>query len=657
MPRVSVDDFARTADVSQMRLSPDGQYESFLHENDGHPAVCTRRVGSTNATVFDLGENSVYGHFVPRSVIGYQWISDDRLIVQTGVWNYGYGVFAVNRDASRFRGISGLETLPYTRGMLVNVNLESLLWATRCIHAFDDRNRSILMLDEHTYSGGSRLYPDVVRVNTLTGTADTVVKNPGNVVGWAVDHNGQVRMGLVDEGSLRFRAIVRDNDRAPWRARRLPPGIREAELCGFDPDNRHVYIGALSPRGRLALYRLDLAPGGKAQLVASDPDYDLLPPKFVPSPAIDGDPLMTPIFSPQHTLLGVRFLRSGPRVHWFDPKFAGYQQAIDHTMPHTVNLCVGISRDEKRVLYLCFSDRDPGTYCVLDAAAKSIRPVGRRMPWINPAVMAPMYPISYRARDGVTIHGYLTVPVGCKPAHLPLVVLPHGGPWVRDVWGFDRLVQLLANRGYAVLQMNYRGSTGYGHKFYELGRRQVGGAIQDDIEDGTRWAIKAGLADPHRIAILGISYGGFSALYALGHNPDLYRCGVSIAGVTDWMRIFRSLKDDEYKFSREYWQENIGDPDRDAPKLKAASPVDFAAKITAPVLLIQGTADRTVPPSQAHAMVAALEAAGHRPQSLFLSGDGHGLTSAKARRDGFRAIETFLAVNLGPGAVPAGGQN
>jgi len=240
--------------------------------------------------------------------------------------------------------------------------------------------------------------------------------------------------------------------------------------------------------------------------------------------------------------------------------------------------------------------------------------------------------------------------VGHEPKKLPLVVLVHGGPWVRDTWGFDPLVQLLANRGYAVLQVNYRGSPGYGEELFRKARRQIGREIQDDIEDATRWALAAGVADPEHIAIMGPSYGGYSALFALGHNPELYRCGISLFGVTDWPAIFDGRRNDpDYKQALKHWRREIGDPERDRGMLEAISPVNFAGKITAPVLLVQGRDDHTVPQDQARRMVAALDQVGRKPESLFLSNMGHNYGNEKQRTEIFRAVVAFLEKNLGPG--------
>jgi dipeptidyl aminopeptidase/acylaminoacyl peptidase len=257
-----------------------------------------------------------------------------------------------------------------------------------------------------------------------------------------------------------------------------------------------------------------------------------------------------------------------------------------------------------------------------------------------------MFPIKYKARDGLLIRGYLTVPKGQKPEKLPLVMMPHGGPWARDVWGFDPLVQMLANRGYAVLQVNFRGSIGYGDEFAEKGRKEFGGAVQHDIEDGTRWAIAQGIADPKRVAIVGGSFGGYCALHALGKSRDLYRCGVAMAAVTDWADIIKRADNAEYRLAHQHWIKQLGDPKIDRAALDAISPVNFAKDIAAPVLLIHGRDDRTVPIAQAKKMASALEAAGRPPSTLYFFGEGHNTSEEKNRIEELKRIESFLAQHM-----------
>jgi dipeptidyl aminopeptidase/acylaminoacyl peptidase len=260
--------------------------------------------------------------------------------------------------------------------------------------------------------------------------------------------------------------------------------------------------------------------------------------------------------------------------------------------------------------------------------------------------MAPMLPMTYAARDGTTIHGYLTLPAGGQKKNFPLVVMPHGGPTVRDIWGYHPMVQFLASRGYAVLQMNYRGSPGYGDEFYSSGKREIGRGIQTDIDDATRWAIAQGYADPSRIAIVGGSYGGYSALFALAHSPELYRCGISIAGVTDWTDIVKERKGEEYRYAFLHFKDWIGDPKTEASFLTSISPVTFADRITAPIFIVQGKEDRVVPPKQARKIIAALEKAGHKPQVLNFSGEGHGIKQPKNRARLFTEMERFLGQHL-----------
>jgi dipeptidyl aminopeptidase/acylaminoacyl peptidase len=639
---IPVEDFARVPEFSHMQLSPDGRFFAFLREHEGKPTLFFSDMQSRETTGVDPGKIPLLG--VSNEVISFRWISDRRVIFTTAVWDQLIsGVTAVDRDGTHWKALSGYDADPF---------YGSGFTATETIYSFEDTGQNILMLDQGILHGEDQLYPDVVKVCTLDDSFETVVKNPGNVVGWGVDHTGCVRLGVTLTDKLKYGFTYRENEGAPWHALPSLDAARgKIRPLSFDYTNQKLYVAALSPRRRWAIYPFDPATSALGKAVMDDPAYDIAPEDTL-TPAYDGIALDQQIFSDRkQALVGVYYLTEGPRVRWFDPDFAAYQQTIDAALPNTVNLIKSITTDEKRMLVLAFADQDPGTYYLFDATDHTLTRIGPRMSWIKPAQMASMYPVKYKARDGQLIHGYLTLPLGRPQKNLPLVVMPHGGPWVRDVWEFDPLVQMLANRGYAVLQMNYRGSPGYGEAFYRKARHEIGRGIQDDIEDGTRWAIKTGLADPKHIAIVGASYGGYSTLFALGHNPDLYCCGISIAGVTDWFALIKSKGlNDENKYAREYWNQQIGDPRNDEDFLKSISPVNFADKITAPLLIIQGKDDRTVPPKQAHAMIDALEAAGHPPESLFIAHEGHGFASTESRIAVFKAIDAFLAKNLDPGA-------
>lgn len=639
--RLPVEALAREPDTRRMRLSPDGRHVAFLREVNGRTLLHVAELETNRITRIEPGEAAAVDGQM-REIAQFEWVGDRRLVMTITEWGAFHGMMAADLDGEHVRLVSGFGGRGFGPG-------SGRTFAREIVHTFLDEEGSILLLDRHEYSPGDPNRPDLLRVSTADGLAKTVLKNPGEVTAWGVDFDGVARFGILSHGDLSG-AIYRDSEKEEWRTV-LPLANRKGKMrpLGFDAAGGRIFVAALSPERRWALYPMSTVDGSLGEALLADKVYDIVPERFQPS--IDGVALAGPVFSrTKRTLLGVRYFTESPRVKWFDADFARYQAAVDRALPDTVNVFVNQSRDGQRQLWLAFSDQHPGAYHLFDLGKRSFKPLAPRMDHIVPAQMAPMLAIKFQARDGLTIHGYLTVPRGRQPAGLPVVVMPHGGPWVRDSWGFDPLVQLLANRGYAVLQMNYRGSPGYGDELYQQARRQIGGEIQDDIEDATRWAIAAGVADARRIAIVGASYGGYSALFALGRSPALYRCGISIAGVTDWFAMFRQSDVADYKQATRYWREQIGDPGKEAERLKAISPVYFADKIVAPVLIIQGKSDVRVPPAQARAMVAALEKAGRPPETLFLGDLAHNQGAFKHRVAIYGAVVAFLEKHLGAGA-------
>lgn len=647
--RLPVEDFARDASMDRARLSPDGRRVAFVREWGGRSTLHIADLDTRQVSRLDLGEAAARNN-APKEVAAFEWVGPERLIVTTAIWDAIYGVIATNWDGTKPTPISGWE-LPRQRLQNVESGIATFAadsFLREIVHVAHDKDQSVHMLDRHEQGGGMRNRPDIVRVNTTNGKVSPVLKNPGEVAHYGLDYDGVARYGILSHGELAG-VIYRENGQAPWQTI-LPLARREGQLrtLGFDAAANRLIVGDLNAQKRWAIFPLDPVTKEPGEPLLSDPHYDMFSPRF--TPAINGIPLAGPVVSRhRRKLVGIRYYEEASRVKWLDPDYARYQAAVDRALPDTVNVLVNESLDGQRQLWLGFADQDPGVFCVLDLAKKGFTPVGTVRPWIKPAQMAPMLAIKYPARDGLVIHGYLTVPAGHPPKGLPLVVMPHGGPWVRDVWGFNPLVQLLANRGYAVLQMNYRGSTGYGDELYQQARREIGGRIQDDIEDGTRWAIAAGVADPARIAITGMSYGGYSALFALGHNPELYRCGISLAGVTDWIAFLDDSDIAEYKSASRHWREQLGDPEKDRERLRAASPVNFADRITAPLLIIQGRQDQRVPHDQAKRMIAALEKAGRPPETHLVPGMGHNFGNEKQRIENYTRIVAFLEKHLGPG--------
>jgi len=626
---VPTEDFARPADFSLMQLSPDGKYVAFLREMQGDPRlffleIDTMKPARVDPGVYPMTEDQM-------SVLRAEWVSDTRVIFANTLWDrFIVGTTAVDRDGGRARVLTGSLAEPLS---------EFPLRAYDVIHRFGDARQNVLMLDEgRNELDGIR--PNVVRIDTLNGQAATVAKNPGNVRWWATDFGGVVRVGYTVDKDGGRGAIYREAESAPWRELRMDDARGEIRPLKVNDDGT-IDVVALSAKDRWTVFRCEPGSGRLGAPLAEDEVHDTAAPETLGETG--------PIYSERkRRMVGIRHVNEAAGTRWLDPEFAAMQAALDGALRGMVNLPVQFSRDDRHALVLSYSDKDPGTYYRFDLEKRQLRLVAKRMERIKPAQMADMFPVKYAARDGLTIRAYLTVPRGRKPEKLPLVVMPHGGPWARDQWEFDPLVQMLANRGYAVLQPNFRGSVGYGQEFYEKGRREFGRAVQQDIEDGTRWAIDAGIADPARVAIVGASFGGYCALFGLGRTPELYRCGIAIAAVTDWAEIIEGRNREEYRLAYRHWVRQLGDPRTERAALAEISPVTWAKEIRAPLLVIHGKDDRTVPVRQARMLVGAMEAAGLKPETLYFSGEGHTTAAEKNRIEQFRRIEEFLGRHLKP---------
>lgn len=632
-----MENFARSPDISSAKLSPDGKFMGYLFTHEGKTEVSFLDLATGKARYYNPG----------RSVIGtnlqmadFVWVSNERVMVQTIAWGQGYaGLAAVNRTSDGWLGLTGV---PRWESIKTS---SDVLKAYEIIYASGQDPKRVLLLDRNTSSGEKLLYPDVLAMNTLTGDYQQLVKNPGKVIHWLADWEGEVRFGLFWEGKS-ARLTYRETPAAPWQ--NLPNLGAEGAFVGLDRTGQTIHVAQAGQKRRWAIFPYDLKKKQIGEALFDHDDYDIIPPDYRPHYA--GVSLAAAVYSPKaRVLLGVRYVTEGPRQYWFDPAMGNLQQQIDALHPDLTNLIVGMDRGENRLLVLSWLDREPGFYTLVDLASQKIRLIGRRMPWIKPEQMAQMFPITCPARDGLPLHGYLTLPPGGVRENLPLVMLVHGGPWVRDVWGFDPLVQFLANRNYAVLQINYRGSTGYGLDFSTKGNGQIGGVIQDDITDAVRWAIRLGIADATRVAIMGASYGGYSTLFALAKTPELYRCGIDIAGVTDWPELRKNRDKDEYKVSYAYWEKRVGNmqDEKVIRQLTEASPVNFAGQIKAPLFIVHGAEDNVVPIAQAKKLVALLKGQGRKPETLYLRALGHSLPQNKQGEEFLTKLEAFLAANLG----------
>jgi dipeptidyl aminopeptidase/acylaminoacyl peptidase len=347
----------------------------------------------------------------------------------------------------------------------------------------------------------------------------------------------------------------------------------------------------------------------------------------------------------KRSLAGVEYDTERPEVCWFDPDFKKMQASVDLALPTTLNTFVSLSRDGTKAVVRASSDRTPGTFYFLDTVNLKMEKLFDLAEWIHADDMAEMKPIEYVARDGLKIHGYLTLPKGSKGKNLPMIVNPHGGPQVRDTWGFDPEVQFFANRGYAVLRMNFRGSPGYGKAFLEAGYKQWGLKQQDDITDGVKWAIAEGIADPKRICIYGKGYGGFAALTGLEQTPELYRCGISYSGITEIIRTLKKAIPD-LEITKMVAAETVGDPKKEKERLKATSPLNHVDRIQVPVLLAYGKLDPMVPIGTGQDLASALKKRGKLYDFMVKDEEQLGFHKEENRIEFYQKVDEFLKATM-----------
>jgi dipeptidyl aminopeptidase/acylaminoacyl peptidase len=347
----------------------------------------------------------------------------------------------------------------------------------------------------------------------------------------------------------------------------------------------------------------------------------------------------------RRVLTGVAFEVERLAYHFFDDRRAELQRLVDSRLPGYQNQFTSDNKDETRFIVYSASDRSMGTYYLLDAETRELEKLFEISPWLDEEQMSPMQPIEYRARDGMSIRGYLTVPVGVEPRKLPLIVNPHGGPWHRDSWGFDPEIQFLASRGYAVLQMNFRGSTGFGREFLEASFGQWGLTMQDDVTDAANWAVEQGIADPERMAIYGGSYGGYAALSGLTKTPELFACGISYVGVSNLFTWIEAIPP-YWKPYLDMMYEMVGHPERHEDRFRETSPLFNVDKIKAPLFVAQGANDPRVRRNESDQIVEALRNRGVEVEYLVKDNEGHGFLNEENQFEFHRAMEGFLEAHL-----------
>ena len=608
--------FFGNPEIAGAQLSPDGKWTAFLK-----PWKETR-----NVWVKKTGEPYEKARLVTaepkRPVAGFFWSRDSKaiLFVKDNDGDENFNVWAVDPSAKAEAG----KDAPTPR------NLTDAKGARAQIYAVPKNDPDVVFVGLNDRDAA---WHDVYRVKISTGERTLVRKNTEKISGWLFDLDGKLRLAsrIADNGDTE---VLRVDPEAFTKVY----SCTVFESCGpvrFHKDGKRVYME--SNRGEPDLTRLLLfdPASGKEEVVETDPKGRVDFGNAVFSEATDE--LMATVYEDEKD-----------RIYFRDKGWEADYRLLEKKLPGRDVMPAGSTADDRLWMVTAYSDVDPGTRYLFDRKTKklSLEYVSReRLPREH---MAPMKPISYPSSDGLSIPAYLTLPKGAAPKGLPLVVFPHGGPWARDTWGFNNYAQWLANRGYAVLQMNFRGSTGYGKKFLNAGNRQWGLKMQDDITWGVKHLVKEGIADPKKVAIMGGSYGGYATLAGLTFTPDVYAAGVSIVGPSNLLTLLETIPP-YWEAIRIIFHERMGNPNTPEGRklLEAASPLNSATKIQKPLLVIQGANDPRVKKAESDQIVIALRDRGFPVEYICAPDEGHGFARPVNNMAAMAASEAFLAKHLG----------
>ena len=607
IPLIPLRDFFRNPEKAGYSLSPDGEYFAFLAPWENRLNIFIQKFSETEAKRI----TSV----TDRDLVGYFWASNERIVYardQAGEENFH--LFAVNIDGS-----NPVDLTPF-EGVRAGV-IDDLR---------DNDQDMIISLNKRD----PRFY-DAYRINIETGELKLIGENPGNIIGWLTDHEGLLRLAITSDG-VNTSILYRDNESQSFQTILTTDFKETLTPVSFTYDNQCLY--AFSNLGR-----------DKAALVVFDPKTQKELELIYENSYVDVSGLL--ISDKRKKLIAVTYLTDKLRYHFFDEEVESIFQDLTKKIPGYELALSSVNRDENRFIIRTYSDKSLGSYFLYDVETSNLQKIADISPWIDEKYMADMEPISYNSQDGLIIHGYLTLPKGVEPKNLPVVINPHGGPWYRDSWGYNAEVQFLANRGYAVLQMNFRGSTGYGRTFWEAGFKQWGRKMQDDITDGVQWLIDQGIADLKRIGIYGGSYGGYATLAGITLTPDLYAAAVDYVGISNIFTFLEAIPP-YWEPLRQQFYEMIGDPSKDKELLESVSPLFLVDQIKTPLFIAQGANDPRVKKSESDQIVAALEKRGIKVQYMVKENEGHGFANEENRFDFYRAMEEFLSEHLGGKVEP-----
>ena len=600
-PLIPMEDFFKNAEKRSFQLSPNGEYLAFMQPYESRMNIHIQKIGEDEVVRVTSATE--------RDIAGYLWKGNHRIIyVQDTKGDENYRLYGVDKDGTNQKDLTPFEK--------VRVGIVDDL----------EENDTEMLIQMNKRD--PRVF-DVFRIDVNTAEMEKVAENPGNIMGWQTDHDGKLRIAITTDG-VNSSILFRETEDEEFK-NVLTTNFKETlSPLFFTFDNKNVYASSNLGRDKAAIVKYDLVNNKELEVIYEHPEVDV----------------SSLFYSQKRKVIeGVSYTTWKRYYELFDDEVKLIFNDLGEKLEGYEFVVTSQNKDEDKLLVRTYSDRSLGSYYMYDVKTKDLKKLVDVSPWLNEDHMAEMKPITYKSRDGLTINGYLTLPVGIEAENLPVVVHPHGGPWARDNWGFNPTVQFLANRGYAVLQMNFRGSTGYGREFWEISFKEWGKTMQDDITDGVEWLKAEGIADPEKIGIYGGSYGGYAVLAGLAFTPDLYACGVDYVGVSNIFTLLKTIPP-YWKPSLDKFYEQIGNPSSDSLLLYEASPVFHVDKIKAPLLVVQGAQDPRVNIDESDQIVEALKARGIDVPYLVKENEGHGFRNEENRFEMNRTMEQFLAKHL-----------
>src|SRR5262245_11788753 len=592
------------------QLSPDGKYLAYLAPDKKNVLqVWVRTVGKNDDRAVTQDEK--------RGIRQYNWAFDTKhlLYLQDADGNEDYHLYAVDVAANKTRELTPFKGVR-VMGLFLDEDHPNVVLA-----ALNKRNNKVF---------------DIHRIDLPSGEEKLDTENPGNRSDWTEAKEQFIRGAKTMNPVGSYDLLLRDGPDKPWRKLINVSSDDEAAIAGFGKDPNDVYVMSSHGANTERLLKMD-GKTGKETVVAEDKQYDVSGP-----------------FTQRKTgkPLAVAFIKA--RKEW---------KVLDDSVKEDFETLAKVERgdfsivsrtlDDQTWLVAYVRDDGPVAYHTYDRKTKKAEFMFTTQPKLEGVKLARMEPIEYKAQDGLTIHGYLTKPVGVEPKNLPTILLVHGGPWGRDSWGFDPLSQCLANRGYAVLQVNFRGSTGYGKEFLNAGNREWAGKMHQDLIDGVNWIVKEGVADPKKIAIMGGSYGGYATLVGLSFTPDVFACGVDIVGPSNIVTLLKSIPP-YWAPMKALFTKRVGDLEKEEEFLHQRSPLYRADQITKPLLIGQGANDPRVKQTESDQIVKAIRDKKREVQYVVYPDEGHGFARPENRLHFFAISEEFLAKHIGGRAEPVG---